>query len=241
MRDSFSRILWLASASIALACVSCGTGNPSPVPQQSQRVLYRWYDDAGPGKVSIRISLPDQIAEVERGGRPIGWCYVATGKEGHGTKPGNYRITEKIEDKYSNRYGWIEDELGNVVDGDARATDQVPEGMLYVPAPMPYWMRLTSYGIGMHGGLIPEPGKPASHGCIRMPKNFAPVLFDAVEVGTPVMITSESSKRSLMPAPLVPELLGPGNQQISAGNAQPLDMRRTTVRRGAEDKLPEIR
>ena len=76
------------------------------------------------------------------------------------------------------------------------ARDPVPEGMVYVPAPMPYWMRLTSYGIGMHGGLIPEPGKPASHGCIRLPKEFVPKLFDSVDVGTPVTITNAPSKRS---------------------------------------------
>ena len=116
-------------------------------------MLYQWHDDGGEGKVSIKISLPDQIAEYRRGDRKIGWSYVATGKEGHGTSPGSYKITEKIEDKHSNRYGWIEDEFGNVVDGDAKPGDKVPEGMVYVPAPMPYWMRLTSYGVGMHGGL----------------------------------------------------------------------------------------
>lgn len=169
--------------------VSCGISASTQQPLRADRVLYSWYDDGGPGKVCIHISLPDQIAEFERGGRPIGWCYVATGREGYGTKPGYYRITEKIVDKYSNRYGWIEDEFGNVVEPDARYTDRVPEGMVYVPAPMPYWMRLTSYGIGMHGGLIPEPGKPASHGCIRLPKQFVPVLYDSVEVGTPVTIS----------------------------------------------------
>jgi lipoprotein-anchoring transpeptidase ErfK/SrfK len=53
---------------------------------------------------------------------------------------------------------------------------------------MPYWMRLTSYGIGMHAGVIPKPGETASHGCIRLPKELAPVLYDAVKVGTPVTI-----------------------------------------------------
>ena len=108
---------------------------------------------------------------------------------------GSYRISEKIEDKYSNRYGWIEDEFGNVTDNDAKPSDRVPAGMIYVPAPMPYWMRLTSYGIGMHGGLIPEPGKPASHGCIRMPKEFVPNVYNAVNVGTPVTITYAPSNQ----------------------------------------------
>lgn len=150
-------------------------------------------DDGGDDQVTIRISLSDQIAEIERGGRFIGWCYVATGKEGHSTRDGSYKITEMVVDKQSNRYGWIEDEFGNVVNGDAKYTDRVGEGMVYVSAPMPYWMRLTNYGIGMHGGLIPDPGKPASHGCIRMPKQFVPLVYESVKLGTPVTITHAPS------------------------------------------------
>jgi hypothetical protein len=196
MRFSIHQCSWIASLLLAVFSTSCGLGGPAVPPKKADQVLYQWNDDGGSGKVAIRISLPDQIAEIERGGRDIGWCYVATGKEGHGTSPGSYRVMEKIEDKHSNRYGWIEDEFGNVVDGDAKPGDRVPEGMAYMPSPMPYWMRITSYGIGMHSGLIPEPGKPASHGCIRMPKAFAPILYDAVEVGTPVTVTNEKSKRS---------------------------------------------
>lgn len=150
--------------------------------------MYDWFDDQGPGEVALKIRLRDQMADVTRGGRPIGWSYVATGKEGHGTRPGSFRIMEKIVDKQSNRYGWTEDEFGNVVNPDAKAGEKVPAGETYVPAPMPYWMRLTSYGIGMHAGIIPQPGKPASHGCIRLPHDFAPLLYDAVKEGTPVKI-----------------------------------------------------
>ena len=151
------------------------------------------------------ISLPDQIADIKRGNRDIGWCYVATGKEGHGTCPGSYRITEKIVDKYSNCFGWIEDEFGNVTNGDATSGTRVPEGMVYVPAPMPYWLRLTSYGIGIHGGVIPEPGKPASHGCIRMPKDLAPLVYEVVEVGTPITITGAPSMAAPMLEPQSPQ------------------------------------
>ena len=197
MRVLLTSLCGFSSVAFALLSSSCAVGTTSThrSHRQSERKLHQWYDDGGEGKVSIRISLTDQIAEIKRGGRDIGWCYVATGKEGHGTAPGSYSITEKIEDKYSNRYGWFEDEFGNVTDGDAKYNDRVPQGMVYVPAPMPYWMRLTSYGIGMHGGLIPEPGQPASHGCIRMPKDFVPILFEAVSVGTPVTITNAPSNR----------------------------------------------
>ena len=194
---------------------SCGVSRaPTSANAPRGKILYGWYDDGGPGEVSIRISLPDQIAEFERDGREIGWCYVATGKEGHGTSPADYKITEMIIDKHSNRYGWIEDEFGNVVDGDAKYNDPVPEGMIYVPAPMPYWMRLTSYGIGMHGGLIPEPGKPASHGCIRLPKRFVPMLFDVVKVGTPVTITRSPSRRGMLGESLQPQSAPVGSPAV---------------------------
>jgi lipoprotein-anchoring transpeptidase ErfK/SrfK len=55
-------------------------------------------------------------------------------------------------------------------------------------APMPYWMRLTWRGIGMHAGPIPRPGNPASHGCIRLPRPFAIQLYQIVRIGTPVRI-----------------------------------------------------
>jgi hypothetical protein len=211
----------LAMLGGAAVLSSCGVGGAKPVPPPPEPVLYGWHDDGGPGKVTVRISLPDQIAEYHRGGRPIGWSYVATGKEGHGTRAGTYRIMEKIEDKYSNKYGWIEDEFGNVVDGDAKVGDRVPKGMRYVPAPMPFWMRLTSYGIGMHGGLIPEPGKPASHGCIRMPKDFVPLVYDVVDVGTPVTITQEPSRHGPISPALQQQLAASGGPTPHGSPASP--------------------
>lgn len=194
---SVRRALLTVSAGVCLA--SCaplvpyyteppGDGGVSSSLLHAERVLYEWYDDHGPGEVAIRITLSEQRAYYTRSGRPIGWSYIATGKEGHRTPRGTFRITEKVVDKYSNRYGWIEDSYGNVVDDDASPGDYTPPGTRYVPAPMPYWMRLTSYGIGMHAGIIPEPGEPASHGCIRLPKPLAPQLFSVVRVGTRVTI-----------------------------------------------------
>jgi len=167
---------------------SCAPAPPA-APSKAGRIMFQWHDDPGLGKVTVSIDLSEQIATVYRGGREIGWCYVATGKEGKATRPGSYYITEKIVDKHSNRYGWIENEYGEVTDDDASPGDRLQPGERYVPAPMPYWMRLTDYGIGMHVGKIPQPGAPASHGCIRMPKKFVPTMFDLVKVGTPVKIT----------------------------------------------------
>ena len=184
MSPMFQPTAWLLGAAVIVGLGACA---PVP-PPKADRAMYEWHDDYGPGEVAITIQLTAQLAEITRGGRPIGWTYVATGKEGHDTRPGSYRITEKLVDKVSSHYGWTEDGFGNMVNPDAEASDRVPPGEVYVPAPMPFWMRLTAYGIGMHSGVIPEPGQPASHGCIRLPKGLAPVLFEAVQVGTPVTI-----------------------------------------------------
>jgi lipoprotein-anchoring transpeptidase ErfK/SrfK len=175
--------LALATATAA-ALASCST---QPPPRAGQ-VLHDWHDDGGPGEVSVEIDLGRQLARYKRGDRPIGWSFVSTGKEGHSTKPGDYTITEKLELKHSNRYGWIADAAGNVTNGDAKPTTPVPGGQFYHPAPMSYWMRITSYGVGLHAGEIPLPGEAASHGCIRLPKDFVPKLFAVTKVGTPVKV-----------------------------------------------------
>ncbi len=186
-----SVFLGLACAFNVLAVSSC-TVAPPP---KAETVFYEWKDDGGPGEVAVRINLSEQIATFTRGGRLIGWSYVATGKEGHATVPGSYTVLEKLEQKYSNRYGWIEDGLGNVTNGDATPETPVPSGQRYMPAPMPCWMRVTSYGVGMHGGVIPRPGETASHGCIRLPADLAPMLYEVTKVGARVDITKGSEFR----------------------------------------------
>ena len=53
-------------------------------------------------------------------------------------------------------------------------------------APMRYFCRLTDEGVGMHIGILP--GYPASHGCIRLPENIAPLIYSKVRVGTSVRV-----------------------------------------------------
>lgn len=192
-----SRLLVLCLA--ATAC-SCALFKPGPTPRASQ-VMYDWEDDRGPGELSVEIDLKSQIATYRRADRMIGWSYVSSGKEGHSTSPGTYKVTEKMELKHSDRYGWIADAAGKVTNGDAKPTTPVPEGEFYHPAPMHYWMRITSYGVGLHAGEIPKPGEAASHGCIRLPRDFVPKLFEQVKVGTPVkVIRGKTQKPTLASA-----------------------------------------
>jgi len=155
---------------------------------QTPRIMYEWHDDGGPGELAVTLDLAAQTASYTRGGRSIGWSYICTGKPGHATGTGHFRVTEKLGLKYSGSFGWLQDAAGLVTNADATPATRVPPGEVYFPAPMPHWMRLTSTGVGMHGGVIPHPGLSASHGCIRLPMDFAEKLYAAAKVGTPVTI-----------------------------------------------------
>lgn len=178
---------------LALALSSCATTTPQTTTRVDEEDLYEWDGEDMEGKVSIVISLEEQKAYISIGGEEAGWTYVATGTRGHPTPTGSFRVIEKIENKRSGTYGVIYNANGDIINHDAKSSrDRVPAGGNFEGALMPYWMRLTSYGVGMHAGYIPNPGHPASHGCIRMPKEMAEILFEIVKIGTPVKITGRA-------------------------------------------------
>jgi len=82
----------------------------------------------------------------------------------------------------------VEISLGSQVASFYKGSVLTGQSIVATGRPMPYWMRLTSYGIGMHVGPIPYPGSPASHGCIRLPEGPARLVFASAKVGTPVKI-----------------------------------------------------
>lgn len=197
--NKMARILALLcftiTAALLSSCASSPTGSQGNPPVANaappQPKLYEWHgvtDASGPTKVSI--SLSEQKAYIYKGGEQAGWTYVASGRSAFPTPQGTFRVSEKKVDKNSSKYGIIVDSEGNVVDSDAtRGVDRIPPGCRFVGASMPYWMRLTGNGVGMHAGNIPNPGLPASHGCIRLPQEMAATLYDVVDVGTLVTVT----------------------------------------------------
>lgn len=123
---------------------------------------------------------------------------VATGKRSHPTPTGEFRIRGKEKEYSSNLYGKIVDAEGTVVIENAdRRTDVPAEGTTFEGAKMPYWMRLTDAGVGMHVGYVP--GRPASHGCIRLQRDTAVHLFGLLKVGTPVVIAENAPALQAMP------------------------------------------
>ncbi len=140
----------------------------------------------------IEIDLQDQTAYLIRNGRVALATPLSTGRAGHLTETGVFKVVEKERNHYSNLYGKIVDARGNVVVADADADMKVPRGGKFIPAPMRYFMRFNG-AIGMHAGYLP--GYPASHGCVRLPEANAIALFNTVEVGTPVTVFGRTPTR----------------------------------------------
>jgi L,D-transpeptidase-like protein len=91
-----------------------------------------------------------------------GWILrapVSSGQKGRETPAGIFSVIQKEAEHYSN---------------------------LYDDAYMPHMQRITWSGIALHGGALP--GYAASHGCVRMPFDFAARLFDATRLGLRVIV-----------------------------------------------------
>ena len=97
-----------------------------------------------------------------------GWILrapVSTGTTGRETPAGVFAVLEKNKEHHSS---------------------------LYDDASMPNMLRITWNGIALHGG--PLPGYAASHGCIRMPFDFAEKVFDKAPMGMRVIISPTDSE-----------------------------------------------
>ena len=134
---------------------------------------------------SVDIDLRRQTAFLLRGNRVVLASPISSGRSGHLTETGSFKIIEKELNHSSSLYGKIVDAYGRTVVSDADADMRVPRGGKFIPAPMHYFMRFHG-ATGMHAGYLP--GYPASHGCVRMPEQYAIQIFRAVELGTPVRV-----------------------------------------------------
>jgi hypothetical protein len=165
---------------LAAPTLLCAQQAPQKVPPKSTSTIgtpvviapdtlkpgeYVWQPQMSPhGPMVMVVSLPQQIAYVYRNGVIIGASTVSTGKKGHETPTGVFTILQKHADHYSN---------------------------IYANAPMPYMQRLTWSGVALHAGKLP--GYPASHGCVRMPYDFAKLLYAQSSTGITVVVSDEKS------------------------------------------------
>jgi hypothetical protein len=152
-------------------------------PQRLRPGEFVWHPEAAPrGPLLMVVSIPEQRAYLYRNGVRIAISTVSTGKAGKETPPGVYAVLQKHKEHYSN---------------------------LYDDAPMPFMQRLTWGGVALHAGRLP--GYPASHGCIRLPHDFARLLFDVTELGMTVVVSDEraSAPDWVHPGWLAPQLSEP--------------------------------
>jgi hypothetical protein len=163
------RALLAGGLGVALALAAPASAQQVPASGPGELLLrngqWTWLEEAayqragGASDVSLIISIPGQIAYVYRGGVLIAASTVSTGKPGKSTPVGEFPILQKREFHRSN---------------------------IYSNAPMPFMQRLTWTGIALHAGTLP--GYPASHGCIRFPREFARRLFEITQLGTSVSV-----------------------------------------------------
>lgn len=111
------------------------------------------------GPYQVVVSIASQRVYLYGADGLIRESKVSTGMRGHSTPSGVFSILEKSRYHRSN---------------------------IYSGAPMPMMQRLTWSGVALHEGVLP--GYPASHGCIRLNREFATLLWNTTEKGARVIV-----------------------------------------------------
>lgn len=133
----------------------------------------------------IEVDLSEQRANLYFKDQLTATAPISSGREGKGTPTGRYSVVEKDADHRSSLYGnYVRN--GKVVkeNVDVRKAGR-PPGSKFEGVPMPYFLRFSG-AYGLHAGNVP--GYPASSGCVRLPQRHAKRFYDAVRVGTPVIV-----------------------------------------------------
>lgn len=121
---------------------------------------YLWRDvPEEAGSERVVVSLSDQLAYLYRGNELMAVSTISSGTDKTPTPTGIFNVLEKKTMHRSRKYD---------------------------NAPMPFMQRIDRFGVALHAGHLP--GRPASHGCVRLPSQFAAKLFRTTSVGTPILI-----------------------------------------------------
>jgi hypothetical protein len=192
----------LFAAALALACLGSAIQ-----PADARHLSYRHRrGDRDPtekiaeqpkpsGPLFAVVSLADEHVSFYDANGLWARSIISTGVDGHPTPTGIFTILEKERWHHSN---------------------------IYSGAPMPFMQRVTWTGVAMHEGVVT--GRPASHGCIRLPGAFAKRMFGVTKGGERVIISPQDVTPSgivhaHLPAPqlLAPPPAGDGN---ASGNGE---------------------
>lgn len=158
-----------------------------PETQVPPKVVPRVLDLATPENTKLTVSLGRQRACLIVGNETAIDTPVSTGKRRARTPTGAFQITEKSTSRTSNQHGDFIDANGRAVrTGVSTRTDAAPSGTTFRPVALQYYMALGPDGLALHAGRLP--GYPSSDVSVRLPADIAPLIFQRVKVGTPVVI-----------------------------------------------------
>jgi lipoprotein-anchoring transpeptidase ErfK/SrfK len=155
--------------------------------QEGPNISARLMERAMPDNTHVVISISKQRVYLMCEDEVVIDSPISSGRKGHPTPTGTFHIRAKELAHMSNIYGNFVDRNNRVVrSGVSARIDSAPSGTHFEGAPMRFFMRLTDEGVGMHIGILP--GYPASHGCVRLPADIAPLIYAKVRVGTTVEV-----------------------------------------------------
>ena len=153
----------LLSCAAALVIASFAFG---AIPQADARTAQRedrFVPNHTPGTPLLAVvGLAEQRISIYDAKGKIMESPVSSGQTGYETPAGIYSIVQKEEEHHSN---------------------------LYDDASMPFMERITWTGMALHAGVLP--GYAASHGCVRLPHDFAERLYDVTNMGMRVLVVRE--------------------------------------------------
>src|SRR5215831_1023980 len=147
---------------------------------------------AAEGPLQIVISIGSQRLWVYDSRGLLDTSTISTGVGGYPTPTGVFAIIDKEVTHYSNIYGG---------------------------ASMPFMQRLTMSGVAMHSGMVT--GRPASHGCVRLPHPFAVKLYRLTRLGARVVIApNEPAPEDIVHARLFVRKPAPSPEPVDPRSAK---------------------
>jgi hypothetical protein len=189
---------------------------PAPKPKETENVSKEPFGDIPKGPLQIFVSINQQKLHLYSDGVHIADSSVATGVPSLPTPFGVFSVIQKQVFHRSN---------------------------IYSNAPMPYMQRITWSGVALHEGE--NIGHPASHGCIRMPHDFAVRLFGVTKIGARVIIARDELKPIEFADPHLfvhttkpPQIAAAPATAESLRTAQTIDNSKTTDVASADAAVP---
>jgi hypothetical protein len=129
---------------------------PGPLPEKN-----------GPSEKWVDVNLKRQTLVAFEGEKPVFATIVSSGRAGHETPPGSFRIREK--------------HVASTMDGDAEAASDGPYSIQDVP-----YIQYFSGGYALHGAFWhDEFGHTKSHGCVNLAPSDARAVFNWTEPQLP--------------------------------------------------------